>query len=140
MTTQPVQPSSSVLIIYDGDCTFCNAYTQLLRLQQSVGVVELLSARSDDARVQYYAQRGYDLNEGMLVVTQGQVVAGAAAMHWLSHHLSGNGIFDTLHRLVFNHAWLARLLYPVLKLGRRCWLALRGKSLIAQPNKTRDLS
>lgn len=140
MTTQPLPPSSAVLIIYDGDCTFCNAYTQLLQLQQSVGPVELLSARSDDVRVQYYAQHGYDLNEGLLVVTQSQVVAGAAAMHWLSHHLSGKGIFAALHRLVFNHAWLARLVYPLLKLGRRCWLALRGQSLIAQTNKTRDLS
>ena len=128
MTTQPLPPSSAVLIIYDGDCTFCNLYTQLLQLQQSVGV-----------RVQYYAQRGYDLNEGLLVVTQGQVYAGAAAMHWLSHHLLDNGIFATLHRWAFNHAWLARLMYPLLKLGRRWWLALRGRSLIAQADKTRDL-
>ena len=139
MTTQPLPPSSAVLIIYDGDCTFCNLYTQLLQLQQSVGAVELLSARSDDVRVQYYAQRGYDLNEGLLVVTQGQVYAGAAAMHWLSHHLLDNGIFATLHRWAFNHAWLARLMYPLLKLGRRWWLALRGRSLIAQADKARDL-
>lgn len=136
MTTQSVHSSFAVLIIYDGDCTFCKAYTQLLQLQQTVGPVELLSARSDDVRVQYYAQLGYDLNEGMLVVTQNQVYAGAAAVHWLSLHLSGNGIFATVHRWVFNHAWLARLLYPLLKLGRRCWLALRGRSLISQPKKT----
>ncbi len=140
MTTQSVHPSFAVLIIYDGDCTFCNAYTQLLQLQQTVGPVELLSARSDDVRVQYYAQCGYDLNEGMLVVTQNQVYAGAAAVHWLSLHLAGKGIFATVHRWVFNHAWLASLLYPLLKLGRRCWLTLCGRSLIAQPNKTRDLS
>lgn len=131
---------SAVLIIYDGDCTFCKAYTQLLELQKSVGAVELLSARSDDVRVQYYAERGYDLNDGLLVVTPSQVYAGAAAVHWLSLHLSGYGIFATLHRWVFNHAWLARLLYPLLKLGRRCWLALRGRSLIPQTNKIRDLS
>ncbi len=140
MTTLSLHQSSAVLIIYDGDCTFCNAYTQLLQLQQSVGAVELLSARSDDSRIQYYAERGYDLNEGMLVVTQSQVYAGAAAMHWLSHRLSDYGIFYIVHRLVFNQAWLARLLYPLLKLSRRCWLALRGRSLIAQTNKTRDLS
>jgi predicted DCC family thiol-disulfide oxidoreductase YuxK len=130
------QPSAAVVIIYDGECTFCNAYTNRLKLQQSVGEVELLSARADDVRVQHYV----DLDEGMLVVTQNEIYAGAAAMHWLSLHTSGAGIFETMHGFIFSRLWLANLLYPLLKLGRRIWLALRGRTLITQSRSTKNSS
>ena len=137
---ETTQPSASVLIIYDGECTFCNAYTKRLTLQQSVGEVELLSARSDDVRVQHYEDRGYDLDEGMLVVTQNEIYAGADAIHWLSLHTSGAGLFETMHGFVFKRRWLANWLYPLLKLGRRVWLALRGRVLIAESRGIKNSS
>ena len=137
---ETTQPSAVVLIIYDGECTFCNAYTQRLTLQQSVGEVELLSARSDDGRVQHYVDRGYDLDEGLLVVTQNEIYGGAAAVHWLSLHTSGVGFFEATNGFVFKRRWLANWLYPLLKLGRRIWLALRGRVLIAQSRATKNSS
>jgi len=134
------QPAVDVLIIYDGECTFCNAYTKRLTLQHSVGEVELLSARSDDVRVQHYVDRGYDLDEGMLVVTHNEIYAGAAAMHWLSLHTSGAGFFEAMHGFIFKRRWLANWLYPLLKLGRRIWLALRGRVLIAQSRAMKNSS
>ena len=134
------QPAVGVLIIYDGECTFCNAYTKRLKLQQSVGEVELLSARADDVRVQSYVDRGYDLDEGMLVVFQNEIYAGAAAMHWLSLHTSGAGFFEVIQGFIFKRRWLANWLYPLLKLGRRIWLALRGRTLIAQSRSTKKSS
>ena len=134
------QSSVAVLIIYDGDCTFCKAYTQRLQLQQSVGEVELLSARADDVRVQHYVDRGYDLDEGMLVVTQNEIYAGAAAMHWLSLHTSGAGFFEATQGVIFSRKWLANLIYPLLKLGRRVWLAMRGRALIGKTCKPKNSS
>ena len=134
------QPAVGVLIIYDGECTFCNAYTKRLKLQQSVGEVELLSARADDVRVQHYVDRGYDLDEGMLVVFQNEIYAGAAATHWLSLHTSGAGLFESIQGFIFKRRWLANWLYPLLKLGRRIWLALRGRTLIAQSRSTKKSS
>jgi predicted DCC family thiol-disulfide oxidoreductase YuxK len=132
------QLSAGVLIIYDGDCIFCNAYTKRLHLKQSVGEVELLSARSGDARILHYAQCGYDLEEGMLVVTQNEVHAGPAAMHWLALHTSQSGFFDAMQGFIFKRRWLAFGLYPLLKLGRRVWLALRGRSRIGIPRETKN--
>jgi len=134
------QPTFAVLIIYDGDCTFCNAYTKRLKLQQSVGEIELLSARSDNVRIQHYVDRGYDLDEGMLVVTQSEIYAGAAAMHWLSLHTSGAGFFEATQGFIFSRKCLANLIYPLLKLGRRVWLALRGRALIGKTSKPKNSS
>ena len=114
-----------VLIVYDGHCYFCRAYVKLLRLQQTVGPVELLSARSGDARVRYFLQQGIDLDAGMLVVTAEEMHTGADAMHWLALQLSSQTTLERLHAACFRRRWLARLLYPLLRLGRRTWLALR---------------
>lgn len=111
-----------MLIIYDGDCLFCRAYTRLLRLQQANASVEMLSARSDDPRIHAYWQQGHDLNAGMLVILNNQVYAGADAMHVLASCSSGSDFFNRLHRVIFSSRRLAAFLYPILKLGRRITL------------------
>ena len=111
-----------LLIIYDGDCPFCRAYTRLLRLQQASVSVEMLSARSDDTRIRAYWQQGHDLNAGLLVILNKQVYAGADAMHVLASCSSGSDFFNRLHRVIFSSRRLAAFLYPMLKLGRRITL------------------
>lgn len=113
-----------MLIIYDGDCPFCSAYTRLLRLQQLSASVEMLSARSDDPRIRSFWQQGHDLNAGMLVILNKQVYAGADAMHVLASCSSGSKFFNRLHRAIFSRRRLAACLYPMLKLGRRITLFL----------------
>lgn len=120
----------SVLIIYDGACPFCSAYAKFLRLQQSVGPVELLSARADDPRVGHYANLGYALDEGMLVVTGDQVHAGSNAVHWLALHSPADSLTEKLYCVIFRRSALARLLYPLAKLARRGWFALLRRPLI----------
>lgn len=115
-----------VLIVYDGDCYFCRSYVGWLRLQEAVGPVELLSARSADPRVSHFMRQGVDLDKGMLVVTALQMHAGADAMLWLAQNLPAHSIAERLHAAIFSRRWLARLLYPLLRWGRRVWLALRG--------------
>ena len=124
MSTAP--DFDQVLIIYDGDCYFCRAYVHFLRLQEAVGPVELLSARSGDPRVRHFMQQGLDLNADMLIVTALQLHAGADAMHWLALNLSARSLAERCHAAVFRRRWAARLIYPSLRLGRRVWLALRG--------------
>lgn len=117
------RPLSSVLVIYDGACPFCNAYASLLRLRQSARV-ELLSARSTDPRIGLYRARGYRFDAGMLAVVDGAVHAGADAMHVLATLSVGTGRLNRLQRFLFSKRWLARLLYPVLRVGRGASLRL----------------
>jgi predicted DCC family thiol-disulfide oxidoreductase YuxK len=125
--------SDPALIIYDGDCIFCQNYVKLVRLRETVGNVDLVDARSDDPRVAQYQRRGYDLNEGMLFVWKGQIHHGSAAVHVLGALSSDAGWFNKVNRAVFSSRFASTLLYPFLKLGRRATLALRGKPLIPDP-------
>jgi predicted DCC family thiol-disulfide oxidoreductase YuxK len=118
-----------LLIIYDGACPFCTGYVALVRLQESMQV-ELLSARSADERVDEFLALGYRLDDGMLVQIDGLVYAGAEAMHQLAIISNQHGMLNQMQRFVFSRKWLAHLLYPLLRLGRRLVLLVRRVPLI----------
>jgi predicted DCC family thiol-disulfide oxidoreductase YuxK len=125
-------PEPSV-IVYDGDCVFCANYVRFLRLKEAIGPVELLDARSGDPRVKQYWHDGYDLNKGMLFVHRGRTYHGDEAINVLASLSSDSTIFNRINGLVLSNARTAELLYPLLKLGRRVVLLLRGKKLLSHP-------
>lgn len=121
------------LIIYDGDCIFCQNYVRFLRLRKAVGDVELLDARSGDPRLEAYWRAGYDLNEGMLFVHRGTVHYGADAVHVLATLTGRHDWLNQANARIFSNPKLARLLYPALKIGRRLTLLVRGRKPLETP-------
>lgn len=124
--------SGKSLIIYDGECVFCQNYARFFRLREAVGPVELLDARSGDPRVETYWREGYDLDEGMIFAHRGRVFYGAEAVHVLAGLSSRSGLFNRLNAAIFKSQGVARLLYPALKLGRRLTLKARGRRLMRE--------
>jgi len=120
----------AALIVYDGDCVFCQNYVRFMRLRDTVGPVELIDARSGDPRVTGFQRQGYDLNEGMLFVFDGRVYHGDEAVNLLAILSSPSTLFGWLNRALLSSRTAARLIYPALKLGRRVTLWLRGRQLI----------
>ncbi|MFC0198897.1 DCC1-like thiol-disulfide oxidoreductase family protein [Paracoccus rhizosphaerae] len=125
-------PDDGALIVYDGDCIFCQNYVKLVRLRDMVGKVELLDARSDDPRVRDFQRQGYDLNEGMLFVHRGRVHHGSDAVHMMALLSSSSDSLNRLNRRLLSNPKVARAIYPALKLGRRVTLFMRRRSLIPQ--------
>lgn len=126
----------TLLIIYDGACPFCSAYVSLLRLRSTM-TVELLSARSDDARISDYRSRGYRLDDGMLAIIGDVVHEGANAMHVLATLSESQGFLNRAQRAIFSCRWLSRLLYPGLSAGRRLALWIMRVPLIDAHKKGR---
>jgi predicted DCC family thiol-disulfide oxidoreductase YuxK len=120
------------LIIYDGDCIFCQNYARLVRLREQIGPIELLNARSDDSRVKRYWREGYDLNEGMLFILDGNVYFGAAAVSKLAQLSDPITAFSRFNKAIFYKRGVAAKVYPVLKFGRRSVLWLRGRKQLEQ--------
>ena len=118
-----------LLILYDGACPFYNAYVSLLRLRESMQV-ELLSARSTDKRINEFLALGYRLDDGMLVWIDGLVYVGADAMHQLAILSNQYDLLNRMQRFVFSRKWLAHVLYPFLRFGRRLVLLIRRVPLI----------
>jgi predicted DCC family thiol-disulfide oxidoreductase YuxK len=128
----PIRDEPS-LIIYDGDCLYCQNYVRFVRLREAIGRVDLLDARSDDPRIEQYWRDGYDLNEGMLFVYRGEVHHGANAIHMLASLSSRNDTLNRINARLFANKGVARFLYPLLKVGRRLTLIARGRSLLKRP-------
>ncbi|PDT52792.1 MULTISPECIES: DCC1-like thiol-disulfide oxidoreductase family protein [Sinorhizobium] len=124
------EPPTPALIVYDGDCIFCQSYVRFMRLRETIGAVELLDARSADPRVARFQKQGFDLNEGMLFVFEDRIYHGDEAVNLLAILSSSSSLFGRLNRALLSNRTAARLIYPLLKAGRRATLRLRGRPLI----------
>lgn len=128
------------LIIYDGECIFCQNYVRFVKLRENIGPVELLDARSDDLRVDHYIRAGYDLDEGMLFVRDGEIFYGAEAVNVLARLSSDLTLGSRLNSAMLSNRKIARMAYPFLKAGRRLTLFLRRKTSIRSQRETGNTS
>jgi hypothetical protein len=75
----------------------------------------------------YWAE-GYDLNEGMIFVYEGQVYFGDRAVNALALLSSGSSWFNRVNRILLSNAGVARIAYPVLRFGRNMTLRVRRQA------------
>lgn len=129
---KPQTGASGVLVVvYDGECPFCRNYVALMALRKATASVDLVDARSDAPPVLELRRLGYDLNEGMAAIYGGNVYHGSDAVIFLSTLANERGWLGRLIALVLREPRRARLLYPIMKLGRRMTLRVLGKRPIA---------
>lgn len=118
---------NTLTLIYDGECPFCRRYADYVRLREAVGQPRLVDAREGGALVRQVQDMGYDLNEGMVVIYQGDYYHGAQALQFLADKAAPAGIFNRLNHALFSGGRMARWSYPLLRAGRN--LALRVKNI-----------
>lgn len=122
--------SGDMLVVYDGECVFCNAYIRLMQLRQAVGRVVLIDARANAVAQTVMETVGLDLDEGMLVLYGGRTYYGGDALNILSLLADGTRTINNTMAAIFKRPKLSLALYPILKLGRRIALVLRGRGRI----------
>ncbi|RJG07362.1 DUF393 domain-containing protein [Noviherbaspirillum cavernae] len=118
-------------ILYDGDCPFCSNFVKLVQLKKAVGPVSLLNIRENADLAEHYSDKGYNLDQGMLLHLDGNDYWGADCMNRIALLSSESDIFNKLNAAVFRHKRLSKLLYPVLRTGRNMTLRLMGRNRIA---------
>ena len=123
----------SVTVFFDGDCPFCKSYVRLLRLRQAAGPVTLVDLRRDAGVRATLEGAEFELDQGMVVETDGRRFAGADAIHVLALLSTDSQPFNRASRWVLSSRAVAAVLYPALRSGR--WLALfaMGRDSLAQP-------
>jgi predicted DCC family thiol-disulfide oxidoreductase YuxK len=115
-----------LLIIYDGECPFCNDYIARLRLQARCGPVMLVNARESSPTVSAYWQAGFDLDQGMVAVLDGNPFYGAEAVALLAELVHPDDLFNRLNRWLLSQPSVSKALYPLFKRARRIALAIKG--------------
>lgn len=124
------QVPGNLVVVYDGECPFCRNYVHLMALRNAAGSVELVDARTSAPAVLKLKQLGYDLNEGMAALYGGNVYYGNDAVMFLSSLANERGWLGRLVALLLRAPRRARVLYPILKFGRRVTLRILGKPLL----------
>jgi predicted DCC family thiol-disulfide oxidoreductase YuxK len=119
-----------LVVVYDGECPFCRNYVQLMALRRAAGDVELVDARTAAPAALKLRELGYDLNEGMAALYGGTIYYGSDAVVFLSSLASQRGWLGQGIAWLLRGPRRARLLYPVMKLGRRIVLKVLGKPLL----------
>ena len=113
-------------IIYDGKCPFCSSYVELLRLRATFGEVELIDARERQDLVEELSGLNMDLDEGMVLVLNGEYFHGSECIHRLALLATASNTFNTVNKFIFERKRLAAILYPILRFSRNLSLKLLG--------------
>jgi len=118
-------------VYYDGECPFCDHYVKLLRLKETAGPVNLVDVRTDLALLEDLQAQGFNLDKGMVVDIDGHRKGGADAMNQLALLSTPSTTFNRLNKWIMSNAFLAAILYPLLRMGRWCALFFMGREQIS---------
>jgi predicted DCC family thiol-disulfide oxidoreductase YuxK len=125
-----------LVIVYDGHCPFCDNYVRLMALRQIAGDVELIDARSAHPVVRRLEALGYALDEGMAVICGEKIYHGADAVILISNMIGEGSWIAKFLAVLLRKPVRAKVLYPIMKYGRRITLRLLGTRHIADERGT----
>lgn len=123
-------PENQILLIYDKDCPVCNAYSQMVRIRNSVGELKLINAREDSNVMRELSAQGLDIDQGMVLKMADSCYYGSDAIYMLSLLSSRSGVFNRLNYHLFKSRRVAKWLYPLLRACRNLLLKLLRKRKI----------
>ena len=124
------QESEVVYLVYDGNCPFCSVYVDYVRVKESVGTFKLVNAREGGSIVEDVFKHDFDLDDGMVLIMEGQYYHGHDCINRLALLSTPSNIFNRVNAVVFRSPIVSRVLYPVLKFGRNIVLRLLGRTKI----------
>ena len=109
-------------LLYDGQCPFCRRYARYSgsRLGERI---TLLDAREQPGLVGELRAAGCDIDEGMTLLVEGQVLQGRQAVAAVEAMGGGRAVAA---RLALTPGAL-RAVYPLVKLARRVVLRMLGR-------------
>jgi predicted DCC family thiol-disulfide oxidoreductase YuxK len=122
--------SEDILLVYDRECPFCDAYCRMARVAPSEGTLHLVDARENSEVMDEITRRGLDIDQGMVVKKGNQLYYGSDAIHQLALMSSRKGLFNQLSYWAFRSRRAAHLLYPLLRACRNFALKLMRRTKI----------
>ncbi|UNP29185.1 DCC1-like thiol-disulfide oxidoreductase family protein [Lysobacter gummosus] len=124
--------SKGIRVIYDGECPLCQSFVRRMRLERSCGPIELIDARTDLALVSELKARGMSLDDGIVACIQDECVHADEALTRLALLSTRRDSFNRLMHWTFSRPKLARLIYPLMRVGRSSLLWLMRRERISR--------
>jgi len=122
----------SMRIYYDGQCPFCDKYTKLLRIRETVEELVLVDLRQSPSDRERFAEKRINPDKGMIVDYGGRLWTGGEAMCLLASLSEKQGLFSRFNRCLMANRVMAVIAYPILRLLRNLILLILGRDSLAR--------
>ncbi len=119
--------SSKLVFLYDGECPFCNHFSALLELKSGLPGLTIKNARDNLPEMKSLLEKGYDLDNGAILLKGDEVLHGAQAINWICSQITEPS--DELLKLIaltFSSKLRTDVIFPLLILSRRILLFVKG--------------
>lgn len=117
-------------IFFDGECPFCKNYIKLQKFVESYKNIQLLNARNHKQLVKFYLEKGFNVDKGMILNINGKIFFGDEAIWYISKITTRENFFLKLQSVIFKNIFIAKLIYPILRLGRFTFFKIFSKKFI----------
>ena len=120
--------SNNIIFIYDGECPFCNYFAQMMELKSCLPSLQVLDGRENLELLSKLYKQGYDLNNGAILINNGNIKHGADAINWICSELKepNDSLLEIL-RIIFTSRRRTKIIFPFLLWSRRFSLTIKGK-------------
>lgn len=119
-----------VQIIYDTQCPACDFYCNLIQLRDEGVALDLIDARDNPDCMMEITQRGWDIDQGMVVIVGDAWYYASDAIHILATVSGKQTFFNRFARWLFKSPGRAKFFYPILRSCRNLLLKLLRRSKI----------
>ncbi len=119
--------SPKLVFLYDGECPFCNHFSALLELRSGLPELTIKNARDNLPEMKSLLEKGYDLDNGAILLKGDEVLHGAQAINWICSQITKPS--DELLKLIaltFSSKLRTDVIFPLLILSRRILLLVKG--------------
>jgi predicted DCC family thiol-disulfide oxidoreductase YuxK len=125
-----MKKNSTVKVIYDGECPFCSNFVRLSNLKRIGYQVILINAREADNDVVRKLSKSYDLDDGMIVIVDNEILYGSTAARFLSTGFKRTNLLALIYYTFLHNKKVSEVIYPWLVRGRKFYFRILGKRLI----------
>ncbi len=130
---------NEIFLVYDKECPACDYYCQVIRLRESVGRLTIIDAREPSDLMDDITARGFDIDQGMVLIVGDQFYYGSDAIHTLALMGSRSGVFNRFNYWMFRSKTISNLVYPILKMLRNLLLKALGKTKVNNLSKPKNI-
>jgi predicted DCC family thiol-disulfide oxidoreductase YuxK len=114
-------------LYYDNECPFCKEYSKYIELRKKYDV-HIINARVSIERIKFFKEKGFDINDGMIVETNDKIYHGADAAEFLDKCIHKSTFIDYLIGFFIKIPGFKGILYPFVKIIRLLLLKIYGKN------------
>ena len=118
---------STLIFIYDGECPFCNHFAELLELKSKIKNISILDGRKNPDLINDFLQKGYDLDNGAILLMDENIFHGAEAINTICKLINkpSSKLLEILSK-TFKSSKRTRFIFPFLVRARRLALISKG--------------